>query len=50
MSNGLFIHLNIEGKPVRFWSEKKILEYNKKLNNGSRVFKKKQEYLKTLDP
>tara|TARA_R100001015_G_C4491549_1_gene68957 strand:- start:215 stop:367 length:153 start_codon:yes stop_codon:yes gene_type:complete len=50
MSNGLFIHLNIEGKLVRFWPEKKILEYNKKLNNGARVFEKKQEYLKTLTP
>jgi DNA-binding transcriptional MerR regulator len=48
MSNGLFLYLNIKGKPLRFWPEKKILEYNKKLNNGSRVFKKKQEYLETL--
>tara|TARA_R110002020_G_scaffold83635_3_gene207844 strand:+ start:3666 stop:3818 length:153 start_codon:yes stop_codon:yes gene_type:complete len=49
MANGLFIYLNIKGKPLRFMSEKKILEYNKKLNNGLRVFNKKQEYLKTID-
>jgi len=44
----LFLHLNVEGKPLRFWPEKKVIEFNKKLNNGIRVFKKKQEYLKTL--